>query len=430
MNTEKRVSLTGILQNPNGNWNTEDYASCGARGCFDECASEDIQSKEKIKENYEERREIIFRETSGRGHGAVLDQAEFIFSIDNLSRASTLFLCGPQYGEHLQQSLRRATAERGFCSCNDEEGKKIMKEQFALYSKMQENNISSEDARFILPLNTKTTIESKWNARELMHLYSMSQRMNVPKEVKDTVESMYALASKEAPLLMKNRENNLEVLAWMPSPQLFAKENSVIENLIYKYSTDNNPVSLISASGKGLMNEKNIRKAIKNRDEALLSVLKHYHFTFLAGMSLATFHQATRQRTWDQAVQSIPDAVNVGNYIVPTKIKGTNFENQYIDLNEKSIEYVKNNLDNVESLGVLPHSLKVYDLIHVNGWNATHSIGKRTCTEAQWEIRKIANNMADFIRDYDYNLGQFAVPQGIIYGKCPEKNPCGLCFRK
>ncbi len=426
----KRVSLIGILQHPRGGWDTEDYAACGARGCFSESSSAKIQKEEKGREDREKRRDIIFRETSGRGHGAVLDLAEFAYEINNLSRASTLFLCGPQYGEHLQQSLRRATAERGFVPVKLKGANEIMEKQFELYESMQSDNIPSEDARFILPLNTKTAITTKWNARELMHLYSMAQRMSVPNEVKKTIDRMYDLAAKEAPLLMKDRTNNLEVLAWLPSSQLFAKENLAMERIIKKYSQNKSNVVLMDASGKGVMTKEEIETAVNTRDEALLSIFKHYHMTFLANMSLASFHQATRQRTWDQAVQALPNAITRGNYITPKSIKGTKYENQYKELNEMSIEFVRNKLNYKESLGVIPHSLEVYDIIHVNGWNGMHSIGKRTCTEAQWEIRKIAKSMAKSIKEYDPNLGQFAVPQGVIYGKCPEKNPCGKCFPK
>lgn len=431
MSFKKRVELIGVLRHFKEDWDTEDYVSSGARSCFSELSSDRIQKQERLLEDFEKRREIIFKETSGRGHGAVLDQAEFEYSIDNLSRASTLFLCGPQYAEHLQQSLRRATAERGFFEIGIPGADKLMEKQFELYDKMQSSEIPAEDARFILPLNTKTTIQSKWNARELMHLWSMSQRMNIPKEVRETVKEMYQQAYNEAPKLMKDRKKNMEVLAWMPSPQLFAYENSTIERLIDKKKAQSfEGAILLDASGKELMTPSEIEQAVKERDEALLANMKHYHTTFLCAMSLAAFHQATRQRTWDQSVQALPDAVKRGFYITPPSIQKTNFENIYNNLNEKSIEFVRDNLNDVEALGVLPHSLKVYDLIHINGWNAIHSIGKRTCTEAQWEIRNVATNMADEIKDYDSDLGAYAVPQGKLYGKCPERKPCGKCFKK
>jgi thymidylate synthase (FAD) len=432
---KKRIELIAILQHPEGGWNAEDYADAGARGCFDEFCSSDIQKKERETqqtdpEKYDKRKEGIFAETSGRGHGAVLDMSEFGYSMDNLTRASTLFLCAPQYAAHLQQSLRRATAERGFKKIEIEGANELMANMFELYNEMQASEnpkIPAEDARFVLPLNTKTTIQTKLDARELMHLYSMAQRMNVPQDVKDTVEQMYKLASNIAPHMMQDRRKNLEVLAWMPAPQLFAKENVPIKRLSITSPEYFEGAKLLDASGKGFMSEDEIKRAVMSRDEALLANMKHYHFTFLAAMSLAAFHQATRQRTWDQSVEPLIDAVERGEYVIPPKIKDTPFQRKYEELNNQALSLVLNNWDNPEVYGVIPHSLKVYDLIHVNGWNAVHSIGKRTCTEAQWEIRKVAQNMANAIREYDEDLGRFAKPQGITYGVCPEKKGCHKC---
>ena len=108
-------------------------------------------------------------------------------------------------------------------------------------------------------------------------------------------------------------------------------------------------------------------------------------------------------------------------------IEKSRFLDSYRELNEASIEYARKYSDDLDVIGIVPHSLVVYDLIHVNGWNAIHSIGKRTCTEAQWEIRNIARQMAHHINEVSPEVGKYAVPQGKIYGKCPERKSCGLC---
>ncbi len=427
---EKRVELVGVLAHPsNTDWDAEDFPVSGAMGCFAEQSAADIHNLHKVNEvqykgkNWEETKETILRETSGRGHGAVLDQAEFVFSMDNVTRASTLFLCGPQYAAHLQQSLRRATAERGFdkVGLEDLEFEGLMQDQFNLYSKMQQAGIPSEDARFVLPLGTKTTILTKLNARELNHLHAMSQSEGVPNEVRGTVKQMYESAKGAAPHLMKDRGSNYEALAWLPSPHLFAIENKTIEGLVDKHPE----IALLDSSGIRMTSEA-IDKAVKERDLAELANLKHYHFTFLAPMSLATFHQATRQRTWDQSVQTIYSAVERGEFVTPRSISNSEFNGQYQDLVGESLGMVQKDL-RPESLMAVPHALKVRDLIHVNGWNAVHSIGKRTCTEAQWEIRDVAQYMASEIKSAAPELGRYAEPQGIVYGRCPERKPCGRC---
>lgn len=452
MADEKKVSLVSYLHG-NG-WNAEDSALMGAQGCFSEDCSAEIFKKQKeglveilrngfksdtfikmVKEftelysKYSKTKERIFRETSGRGHGAVLDQSSFTFSIDNLSRESTLFLCSPQYASHLQQSLRRATAQRGFYIPEgmSEDKIQLMRDQFVLYGKMQSSGIPPEDARYILPLYTKTTIQTKLNARELMHLHAMSRVDGVPSEVSDTIEQMVALATKLAPQLMKDRGTNYETLAWYPSMQLFAIKNQSLEFIIREknYPLETEMVDYSNLSVIDLF------KAIKERDETELANLKHLHYTFLASMSIASLHQAIRQRTWDHSSQTIYGALFLAKcnfpfenrFVIPPKIKNTQFASEYMALCERSVLLA----GDTESLGILPHSLRIYDLIHVNGWNAIHSIGKRTCTTAQWEIRDMATKMADEIKRVNPSLGEWIAPQGIIYGKCPEKANCGEC---
>jgi thymidylate synthase ThyX len=439
----KKVELIGVLQHPTEKWHTEDYASTGARGCFDEKSSADIQRDEIQKEDYDNRREIIFRETSGRGHGAVLDHGVFVWSIDNLTRASTLFLCAPQYASHLQQSLRRTTAERGFepikieegddfgkrgfKEISQKEGNDLMQKQFDLYGQMIAGGVPTEDARIILPLNAKTTIHTLWNARELMHLKSMAKRMNVTNDTFEVINKMYSQAMEQAPAMMKNREKNLEVLAWMPSSQLYAGQNIPIQRAILKQKKENR--EMMMGYSKGIeMTEQEIKEAIEERDEALLANLKHTHFTFLTPMSLMSFHQATRQRTWDQSVEPIYEAIWRGQFVTPPTIENTEFKKPLEELFRESREYITKNMSHTrEAIGATPHALEVYDLIHVNGWNALHSIGKRRCKTAQWEIRDKAKQMAKEIKEVYPELGKYCLPQGMLYGYCPERENCGWC---
>ncbi len=436
---EKKVELVAYLQNPEKNWDAEDAASCGARGCFSEKSSNDIHEEEILKEDYTKRKEKIFEETAGRGHNAVLDQSAFTFSIDNLTRASTLFLCSSQYASHLQQSLRRATAERGFYLediLKDTGAEEIMKKEFSLYEKMVAEKVPIEDARYLLPLATKTSIQTTINARELLHLYSQIYQTDnseeIPLEVKDTIQKMYDEAYKIAPRLMELRENNMEILSWLPNAQLFSMGNKTIETFRKLRTLSDGGVAFLGGTYLRL-DKPNMKEAILTRNEAELTNLKHAHFTFLASMSLATYHQMIRQRTLDQSVEPMIDAVIRKQYTIPHSIQGTKFESEYVKINEEAISFVLNN-KNMDyfpnSLMVTPHSLKINDLLHVNGWNVIGFIAKRTCKAAQWEIRQIAKEIAERIKEEYPELGKFAVPQGILYGKCPEKKPCGYCRPK
>ena len=424
-----------------GNKGPEEISVYGALGCFEERSSRELleQDLEQLSmEKLAEKKEKVLRETSGRGHGSVLDQSSFTFVVEDLPRSATLLICEPQYLSHLQQSLRRSDAARGFFLSRPvieaETGtKSLLNSAFDLYEEMKDENIGklpAEDARYILPLATRTNIQTTGDARELMHLHAMSQREGVPAIVKYTVEQMIEKAREVAPALMKQRDTNYEVLAWCPSSQLFARQNKTLDNLVDELG--GNHVRLID-NGLFKLDEEAIEKAVRQRDEAELANLKHMHYTFLAPMSLSTFHQATRQRTWDQSVESIYHAAKRGEIVIviPPSIEQSTYVEKFRDLAGRMMGEYYNLIDRgvaaEEAIGVVPHALQVYDLIHVNGWNAIHSIGKRTCTEAQWEIRGIAKQMAEQISNVHPALGQYSKPQGIVYGRCPERKSCGKC---
>jgi len=421
----------------------EELAVIGALGCFEHDSSIKIWRNQLEKMTIAERKrkvETILRETSGRGHGSVLDQPHFTFSIDGIPRLATLELCSPEYLMHLQQSLRRVTAEAGFYIPKpiiehgfEELVKGAFTKSLESYNKLlNEEKIKAEDARFVLPLLTRTKIQTTGNARELMHLHSMSRKDYMPSAIRDTVENMMDELREVAPRLFKERETNYEQLAWFPSPQIFAPLNKTMTDLVL--ITGRKKTSYLGKHTIPISLQA-IENGVEERYEAELANLKHMHFTYLSPMSIATLHQAIRQRTWNQSVEPIYHAVERGEFVTPPAVKkNRNARLTFDKANDLLLslyhQMVSKGVPQQEAIGVVPHALKVYDLIHINGWNALHSIGKRRCKEAQWEIRDIATDISDKVREEVPELGKYSMPQGIIYGRCPERKSCGLCSHK
>ena len=432
------VSLVAFSQGvENKDYGPEQLSAYGAMGCFEEESPLQIYESTLV-EKRKKKEQIVLRESSGRGHGSVADQNYFSFTIENLTRLDTLFLVQPHYLAHLQQSLRRANADRGFYLPESIRNSKLKRESedlltkvFKFYEEMSEKGVPLEDARFILPLYTRTNIQTSGDARELMHLFHMSKYPSTPSSASAVVNEMIEKASEVAPNLFKDWGNNYEILAWYPSAQLFASENKTVEKIIKKYDY---PEKVVYFEFE--VDDELVDKAIEKRDEAELSNLKHVHNGgkmegFLFPISLAGFHQAIRQRTWDHSVEPIYHAIKRNKCVVPPTVFNAGLKEEFLKMHNEMInlyhKLVEEGVPEKDAVGVVPHSLQVFDLIHVNGWNSIHSIGKRTCTEAQWEIRFIANQLAGLIREKNPTLGRYIYPQGVVYGKCPERNNCGLC---
>ena len=423
---------------------TQTLTTAAALGCFEEKSTHQLM-EELLALPEEERRKkerAVIKNSFGRGHGSIGDQSCFVFSIENLPRAATLQLCLPEYLAHLQQSLRRADADRGYYlpeaikrSALRNKTEQLILQDFEFYERMKRAGIPGEDARFPLVLYIRTNINTIVGARELCHVWQMSQDSEVPAVVKAVVNEMTRQAKEIAPDLFEDFGFNYERLSWYPSSQLFAATNETFVNLINRYPISGQKVILLGWFSPFEVTPAVLTRAVKERNEAELANLKHVHFEFLAPMSLACFHQATRQRTWNHSVESIYDAVEdallhpAPRMIIPPSIGNSGFFSEYrklhLDLVDLYQELVSCGIPKSEAVGVLPHSLKVYDWIHINGWNAIHSIGKRTCTEAQWEIRSIARKMARDIKEAVPAFNEWAEPQCITYGKCPESKDCG-----
>lgn len=429
--------------------NAQTLAVAAALGCFEEKSAQ--QTLEELmafsKEERLKKEKAVLKNSFGRGHGSVGDQIHFTFSIEDLPRITTLFLCLPEYLEHLQQSLRRAKASRGFYlpeaiknSKLAKKAKELLDSAFVFYDKACQAGIPAEDARFLLSLYTKTNITTCGNARELCHVYSMAHRPGVPSVTTKVIDEIISQASAITPDLFEDFGFNYEVLSWYPSSQLFAPANQTLESLINAHKKDDSAASFLGWMSPFEITQEVLKRAVKDKDEAELSNLKHVHFEFLAPMSLACFHQATRQRTWNHSIESIYEAAEDAilhpkeRMVVPPSVKNSDFLSQYQELHFSLLNLYKGlteeGVPKEEAIGVVPHSLKIYDWIHVNGWNAIHSIGKRTCLEAQWEIRIIARKMAKDIKEAAPAFRNWAEPQCITYGKCPEIKDCGYYKKK
>jgi len=406
----------------------------GALSCFKQEPSYQIMEELlALPEYIRLKEERVLKKSLGRGHGSVGDQNCFFFSIKDLPRAVTFQLCLLEYLVHLQQSFRRTTASRGFYlpevikkSEYVEKTKEILSQSFRLYNEMQRGGIPGEDARFLLPLYTKTNIQTGGDARELCHLRAMSQDEMVPSVVHQVVEEMISKAGELAPSLFKNFGFNYERLAWRPAAQLYSKDNGLFRWV-------SNTVTLISSNAQvmsELVSEEMIDRAIKERNEADLSVLKHIDFEFVVPISLVSLHQLIRQRTLHLAVESIYRAVERNEIVVPPSIIRSPtffslYQEQYRGMMAHYQDLLKAGIPPQEAIGVIPHSLKTWAMIRVDGWNVIHFIGKRTCIAAQWEIREIAEQIASIIIREFPALGKWAAPQCITYGECPEKGDCG-----
>lgn len=397
----------------------KEAAVIGALGCNDQRSTKDILGDLR---NGQINANAVLKNSLHRGHGSVGDQAEFIFSLENVPRLMTLFLCSTQYGEHLQQSQRRVTADpdfelsRGIARFENWDGLYdqavgLCKGAFVLYQQMAEYGIPIEDARYILPLAMTTNIQTKCNLRQLFHYRSLLGQKFVPETIRIIILRMCELVDNRYPGLMADYE--LDPIQFFPAATLF---------------TDNYEMEMVPPP-PGMITGK-IAEGIRERNLFSLAMLKAIHYEFKINLSVASFHQAVRQRTWDHVAAPLIRSLAFMNIVIPPSIMNSKFCDQFDQQAKLMIKFIIKVIDSGlapgEAFCLIPQCLMMTDFIHLNGWNIIHSLAKRTCNKAQWEIREIAFQMAAEIRRHDRRLGEFIEPQCKLFGKCPERNPCGV----
>ncbi len=411
------------------NMSPEEIVAFGARATI---KKEDVYTlyRKAVEEGEVDRiKNRLLDMTIGSGHIDVLDQAVFTFVFRDIPRLTTLFLVSPLYLSHLQQSMRyvqpygvylpmELTREKNVVS--------IVRDSIRLYYKMVEDGVPKEDARFVIPLYTVTNIQTVGNVRELTHIYLMSKDKGIPPITRKLIEKMNAEASHNAPELFINRGANFNRLRYYPSPNLFSLENRYVRRIIEEYKPGT--LTLISYNHPFKVEEEELIKALKENDEKYFTMLRYNTYLFLAKMSLTTFHQAIRQRTWKHNVESIYDSLDRIDYIIPPEISRRRWKKKYVDIVESLYnlyrDLVSRGYDKEVAVGLIPHAHRIYDIMEIDEWNYIGAFPIRRCLRAQWEIRMLTADMSRYVSRINGDIGKYSLPPCRVFGYCPEKKPC------
>ena len=169
------------------------------------------------------------------------------------------------------------------------------------------------------------------------------------------------------------------------------------------------------------------------------SVLEHVTFSFgVEGVSRVLLAQLTRHRIASFSVQSqrYVSYENGFGFIMPESIAALGeeaikeyqkqmdtIEGWYVDWQKKLGKGEKSNED---ARFVLPNACETRLVVTMNVRELRHFFSLRMCNRAQWEIRKMAEEMFRICFDIAPALFMDAGP-ACIRGKCPEgEKTCGM----
>ncbi|MBF0327941.1 MAG: FAD-dependent thymidylate synthase [Nitrospirae bacterium] len=172
-----------------------------------------------------------------------------------------------------------------------------------------------------------------------------------------------------------------------------------------------------------------------------MSPIEHASFTFaVEGISRACSHQLVRHRlaSYSQQSQRYVSEESGFDYIVPPIIgEDKELKKLFIGLmNEAQMAYsqlvaklnekgVKGESANQDARFVLPNAAETKIIVTMNARELLHFFRQRCCNRAQWEIRRMAEEMLKLAKKTSPVIFQKAGP-GCLYAPCPEGDySCG-----
>lgn len=165
---------------------------------------------ERLEEIELESARKTIRGIAKRGHGSVLEHANFTFSIEGISRACSHQLVRHRIASYSQQSQRYTKAE-GYVTPHSIEEKseasKIyrrgMEHAWETYGELIGLGIEEEDARYVLPNGALTSLVVTMNARSLLNLFRLRLCLRSQWEVRELAELMLREVREVAPSIFE-----------------------------------------------------------------------------------------------------------------------------------------------------------------------------------------------------------------------------------
>ena len=160
------------------------------------------------------------------------------------------------------------------------------------------------------------------------------------------------------------------------------------------------------------------------------SVLEHAVFTFkVEGLSRAALAQLTRHRLASFSVQS-QRYVKLTDWkaVVPATVANSPFAEEAEALLRQSMELYQRMVDSgipaEDARYFTTQAITTELVVTMNARELRHFFSLRCCNRAQWEIRRMADEMLRLCMNASPEIFKYAGP-GCVTGKCPEKKPCG-----
>lgn len=393
------------------------------------------------------------KESTRRGHSSLTTSLMLYFEINKCSRIASLLLVSPQFGSYLQESQRRRKLGRGEFFIprrikSEEKWYKVYEKAvmraYDVYYQMIEHGIEVEDARYVLPLSSKTSLFACGSLETFLGLILDAKRFGqesqyYPEELSIIGKEIESIVRRVAPRLTEARLQFRVKLPTYPYANPYRGEDIVMENLIESHGERR--LALLDLSI--LIDDVEIIQDSLEEPARAHVLNPLIQATFIESMSMAAYHQSIRHRTVPTAVESIYSAIGrclsdqTKNLVVPPKIMSSesslkNFYEAASTLLDAYRSLVDDGVRPSDAIYLAPQALKIYVIRSYNAFNLLWPqgyIAMRTCSYSQWEVRELAYEAWRMIEERAPRLGKMMGERCKLLGYCPERKWCPIILK-
>lgn len=384
------------------------------------------------------------------GHLSVMEHGYFTIFFTDVSVFFEQFLIEHRLASYTVKSRRYVDySESGFVIPNYFEDKPdlrrkyvdTVKKLFRIYRFLVGKGVPVEDARFVLPYCFKTSVICTMNSREL-YLFLEHCLSSEYGEFRRVGRTLLNKVKRIAPRIYGNlglKTPEREDLEMSFEKKLVGPKRKV--ELLYHTENPDEKVVLASLVKNTGMDTETLKERMRDVKERVMNnilksnrprELEQANFTFrINDLSLSILTHITRHRIHSLVVPDFTMAGKSENYIVPESVRKTTIlEKKYREAFEISQElhnFLKKENIPKENLIYNYLSGNLIDIVTtVNARELYHFLRLRTCLRAQWEVRKIAEEMLKLVMNVAPLTFQRAGPSCYLFRRCPEgKLTCG-----
>ena len=389
----------------------------------------------------------LVKKVLASGHKSLMEHQTFSIAFDRVSVLVEQFLIEHRLASFIVKSRRYVDfADAGYFVPGDltpamrEKYVRATDDLFRLYSDLVEFGIPKEDARFVLPYAFYSNFYVTLNARTLIAVIcemrygraaGQPELFELGAQLEAQFEALYpgVIAAEQAPFAL---------CAARPLPEKFRigdEANGAVELL----SATKNPEDVLERalrfSGRfeedveGYVSARNMRALVKDARPRELEFLTAQFL--VKSITLSCVTHFTRHRMLSILVPDVAQAFARGDYVVPASVRANpelleRYRRAFVKQAELGNALIAQGMPAHDAayLALSGHVMDI--LIEMNARELLHFIKLRTCTRAQWEIRRVARAMLEKLKEYDEEIFWVFGPSCYVDGKCPEgKLSCG-----